>query len=453
MGNCADASAERNQRKRSNMKSANLMCRVVRCCRTGAVVGLLGGLGAGLAQAEGFRNPPEGAASMGSVGGNIVMDDDASAVSRNPANLVLLPDAEVQAGANIIHAKVKFTSALSGQTDETQDPWKFLPYAFASMPLNNNWALGVGVDVPFGQSVIWSQEGQFRYTAPYYSELTVVNINPTLATKLGDHLCIGVGVDIYDSDLDLRQIVPWSQATGAPVPDGEEELKGSGTGIGGNAALTWLINSDQQMALTYRSPVKVNYDGHLTADNIPVMMQAMVLPRADFNTEITFPASATLGYSIKPCDKLKLEADVEWIQFSRYSNLTLDADGDNPLLHPAGDPTPPSAPLTIPQNWKDSWTAGVGAEYQLTTAWALRAGYEFIQSPIPNNTLAPTLPDGNRSVVSVGLGYKCGAHAVDLAFMQSFYPNRTISTQSTPYYNGTYTFNSQIIACSYTFSF
>ena len=318
------------------------------------------------------------------------------------------------------------------------------------MPLKNDWALGLGVDVPFGQSVNWSQDGQFRYSAPYYSELRVVNINPTLATKLGEHFCIGVGVDIYASDIELRQIVPWSQATGAPVPDGEEKLEGSGAGIGGNAAVTWLISSNQQMALTYRSPVKVKYDGHLTADNIPVMMQAMVLPRADFNTEITFPASVGLGYSIKPCDKLKLEADLEWIEFSSYNELTLDANGDNPLLHPAGDPTPPIAPLTIPQNWKDSWTAGVGAEYQLTTAWALRAGYQFIQSPIPDNTLSPTLPDGNRSVVSIGLGYKQGAHAVDLAFMQSFYPNRT---QPMPYYNGTYTINSQIIAGSYTFSF
>lgn len=424
-----------------------------RCCRVG--VTLAAGLGAGLlpALAEGFRNPPEGGATLGRAGINIAQDDDASTVARNPANLVLLPAAEVQVGTDIIHSKVKFTSALSGQTDQTEDPWKFLPYAFAAMPLGQNLALGLGVDVPFGQSTSWSKEGQFRYTAPTFAELRVMNINPALSAKLGDHFCVGLGADIYVSDIELRQYVAWSQVAGPGVPDGVEKLSASGVGLGGNAALTWLVTDDQRLALTYRSPVKVNYDGHLEVDNIPALMQRLVLPRADFSTEITFPATVGLGYSCQPVAKLKVEADVEWIQFSHYDDLTLDADGDNPLLHPAGDPAAPGAPKTIPQDWKDAWTAGLSAEYQVCPDWALRAGYEFIQSPVPDATLAPTLPDDNRSVVSVGLGYKHGAHALDLALLQSFFHKRTTTTQAVPPYNGTYDINSQILAASYTFSF
>jgi len=433
------------------MKSAELLAVVIRSCRWGAALGLLLGFSA---RAEGFRNPPEGGASMGRVGGNIALDDDASAVSRNPANLALIPGPQVEVGANIVHPVIKFTSALTGKTDETEDPWKILPYAFASMPLKDNqFALGLGVSSPFGQSVAWNQNSQFRYTAPYFAELRVVNVNPTLSAKVGDHLCLAIGADIYASDIEMRQYVSWAQATGAPVPDGLEKLEGSGAGIGGNAALTWLITDNQRLALTYRSPVKVKYDGHITVGNVPPMMSALVLPRADFNTAITFPASAGFGYSIKCCDKLKLEADLEWIQFNSYEDLTLDAGGDNPLLHPAGDPVPPVAPKTIPQNWKNTWTAGVGAEYQFSSAAVLRFGYQYIESPIPDNTMAPTLPDDDRHVVSVGLGVKHGAHALDLAFMQSFFHNRTISTQPMPFYNGTYEINSQIIAGSYSYSF
>ncbi len=410
-------------------------------------------LGAGPAQAEGFRNPPAGGATLGRAAINIAQDDDASAVARNPANLALLPAPQVQVGANIIHSKVKFTSALSGLTDTTEDPWKFLPYAFAALPLNNTLALGLGVDVPYGQSTVWSQEGQFRYTAPHFAELRVFNINPTLAAKVGEHLCLGVGADIYVSDLTMKQFVAWSAVAGPGAADGLEKLEGSGVGLGGNAALTWLITASQRLALTYRSPVTVNYDGHFEVNNIPALMQRLVLPRADFSTSIAFPSTVGLGYSCQPLEHLKLEADVEWIEFSRYAELTLDADGDNPLLHPAGDPTPPTAPATIPQNWKDAWTAGVSAEYQCNPNWALRAGYQFIQSPVPEDTLAPTLPDDDRSVVSVGLGYKHGAHALDLAFLYSFFHKRTTMAQVVPPYNGTYDINSQILAASYTFSF
>jgi long-chain fatty acid transport protein len=435
------------------MKTVKLVGDVVRFARAAVALGLLLGTGGLAVHAEGFRNPPEGGATLGRAAINIAQDDDASAVARNPANLVLMQAPQVQVGANVIHSKVKFTSALSGLTDETEDPWKFLPYAFAALPLNNNFALGLGVDVPYGQSTVWGKEGQFRYTAPYFAELRVFNINPTIATKLGDHLCLGLGADIYVSDLTMKQYVAWSALAGAGAPDGLEKLDGSGLGLGGNAALTWLVTADQRLALTYRSPVKVNYDGHFQVDNIPALMQRLVLPRADFSTSITFPATVGLGYSCQPMDKLKVEADVEWIEFSRYSELTLDADGDNPLLHPTGDPAPALGPKTLPQNWKDAWTAGVSAEYQYCPEWALRAGYQFIQSPIPDDTLAPTLPDDDRSVVSVGLGYKHGVHALDLAFLYSFFHKRTTMTQPIPPYNGTYDINSQILAASYTFSF
>ena len=75
------------------MKPHKMSCVIVRFCRWGAILGLVTGFGIQSAWAEGFRNPPEGGASMGRVGGNIALDEDASAVSRNPANLVLLPDA------------------------------------------------------------------------------------------------------------------------------------------------------------------------------------------------------------------------------------------------------------------------------------------------------------------------------------------------------------------------
>lgn len=404
-------------------------------------------------RAEGFRNPPEGGATLGRAAVNIAQDEDASTVARNPANLVLLPEAQVQVGANVFHTKVQFTSALSGQTDETEEPWKFLPYAFASLPLGRNLALGLGVDVPFGQSMVWSKEGQFRYTAPTFAELRVFNINPVLSARIADHLCVGVGADVYISDIEIRQFMAWSQIGGPGAADGLEKLNGNGLGLGGNAALTWLVTDDQRLALTYRSPVKVNYDGHFQVDNIPALLQRLVLPRSDFSTSITFPATIGLGYSCKPTDKWKVEADVEWIEFSRYDELTLDAGANNPLLHPAGDPMPPSAPASLKQSWKDAWTAGLSAEYQCRPEWALRAGYQFIQTPVPDEMLAPTLPDDDRSVVSVGLGYKHGAHALDLAFLHSFFHRRTIASQPIPFYNGTYDIHSRILAASYTLSF
>ncbi len=427
------------------------------CRRCAFAVVLAVALGEPLADpagAEGFRNPPAGAAALGRAGGKIALADDAAAIEHNPANLVNLTNAQVQVSLTAARSEVKFTSGLTGLTDKTEDPWKLLPDVFASMPLQGNKvALGLGITTPYGQSTEWSKTGQFRYTAPYFSELRLMNVNPTLAVRLSDTVSVGVGADIYVSDIDLRQNLPWSQVTGQPAPDGLVKMQGSGTGLGYNAALTWQVTEQQRLALTYRSSVTVKYSGHFAADNVPNVVQMLVAPRTDFNTEIAFPATTALGYSIQATDKLKLEADVEWIQFSRYDTLDIDASADNPLLHSKGDPTSPVAPLSIPQDWKNSWTLGVGAEYQLLPGLALRAGYIFIQTPIPDSTLAPTLPDAHRHVVSVGLGFQHERHALDVALVQSFFRDREITNNQNPVYNGTYELAAQIVAGSYSFSF
>ena len=80
--------------------------------------------------AEGFKNPPEGAAALGRAGGRIAIADDAAAVSHNPANLVDLEGTEVQAAVTIVHAETEYDSPMGGST-ETESPWKFLPNLYA----------------------------------------------------------------------------------------------------------------------------------------------------------------------------------------------------------------------------------------------------------------------------------------------------------------------------------
>ena len=277
-------------------------------------------------------------------------------------------------------------------------------------------------------------------------------MNPTVAAQLTDTLALGVGLDVYISDLDLRENLPWA-ATGVPAPDGHATLRGSGAGLGFNAGVTWQCTSRQRLALTYRSAVGVNYEGSCRVSDIPGALQQLVAPRTDFSTHMDFPAMSGLGYSIQVSDKLKLEADVEWLQFGTYDQLTIDAGADNPLLHPPADPTPPMAPLSIPQRWKDSWTFGLGGEYQVRPGLALRAGYIFIQSPIPDETLSPTLPDADRHVVSVGAGFQQGSHVLDVALLHSFFPSRKITNNQSPAYNGTYDLIAQLVAVSYSYLF
>src|SRR6516165_12492320 len=112
-------------------------------------------LAAANAAGEGFRNSPPGAFNLGRAGGRIAQIDDASAVQQNPANLADLSLTEFQLAPSFIYYSTEFKST-TGQISKSQDPWKFLPNGFGSMPLfDGNLSLGVGLTVPFGLSNDW----------------------------------------------------------------------------------------------------------------------------------------------------------------------------------------------------------------------------------------------------------------------------------------------------------
>ena len=400
------------------------------------------------ASGSGFRNPPQDAQALGRPAGKIAIVENATAVEHNPANLTRLEGVEVEVGATFIYAESEFDSAL-GFSETTDNNLKMLPALYFGLPLGEDgrFAAGFGISVPFGQSTEWSESGSMRYIAPFLAQLSVVNVNPSFAAKLGDKVSVGVGLDFYSSSFGMQQAYPWSAVVGAPVGDGEAEIESAGEGLGGNIGATWEITKSQRLAATYRSAVTVDYNGEFRVDNIPVEQVpaelSFIRSHSSFDTEIEFPAIAALGYAFKISESLWLEADVEWIEFSTYDTLELDAGRNAPLL-----------PQTvIPQDWDDCWTYGLGADRSVTKQVTVRAGYMFIESPIPDETLAPTLPDADRHVLSLGVGYTRGDHQFNVGYAYSIFDDRDVDVNVNPAYVGSYDLSSQLLNLSYTYTF
>ena len=55
--------------------------------------------------------------------------------------------------------------------------------------------------------------------------------------------------------------------------------------------------------------------------------------------------------------------------------------------------------------------------------------------------------------LSVGIGYQHARHAFDLAYAYSIIPDRTVSSDQNPAYDGTYETSSHIVSASYAYSF
>ncbi len=392
--------------------------------------------------ANGFRNPPSGAISLGMTGGKVAFSEDPSAVTVNPANLADFDSSGLMASLTMVHSRAEFTD-LSGASVKTRDPFKWLPNAHAVWVLEDSpWTTGLGITTPYGQSTVWPSDGLFRYSAPYFAELAVLDINPTVARRINDRIAVGAGVSVMYSELDIKSVVPWWGIMGqppSPALDGNVRFNGDGLGVGANIAMTIDLTEHQRLALTYRSAFNIDYEGDTRVSEIPPPLQGGVAGRSDFDTTIRFPSVVALGYGIELSDTVRLGVDIEWIEFSRYKTLSLDA-GDNNAAGFGQD---------IPQDWKDSWTAGLGVDWAVSPLWVLRASYLFMESPIPTRTVAPTLPDADRHLVAVGCTYSWGDSAIDLAYAYSIFDDLDINGSESTSYNGSYDLSSHLLQVSY----
>ncbi len=402
---------------------------VIRCVAWAAA-----GIWAQTAGADGFRNPPDTAAALGKAGNHIVWVDDASAVFYNPANLVDVPSSQLQVSSLVGYSRADYNGQL-GQS-ETENPWSLLPAVALASPLHatdqeTDLALGFGVHAPFGRKTHWENDGPL----PLKTEMSVIDASPELAWRVTDSVSVGAGLDMYYGQLKFRQLLPFG-------PGSHVEADADGYAVGGNAGITWRITPDQRLALTYRSPFDLKFSGDLETENLPSPPLPPAVPESDFDTTFRFPTIVALGYGIRLTETVRMEAKVEWLQFSRFKTMKIGVGDNAPVAGALGL-------SDMPQNWDDTWTFGIGPEWRFARDWTLRAGYVYLPSPIPDGTFAPTALDVDQSVVSVGLGYQRGCHAVDLAYAIGIFDERHVGASQ----QDTYAFEGHLAALTYTYAF
>jgi long-chain fatty acid transport protein len=404
-----------------------------------ALSGLALGFAAAGVRAEGFRNSTIGAEDLGRSGGRIAQVDDATAIQHNPANLAGITNAMAEFDPTVIYISAHFHS-VTGQGARTTDPVKALPDIFVSAPLKDGkYAVGLGITVPYGLGNEWGNSssafaqpgGVLTYAAPHSSKLTTFNFNPTFAAKITDNLSVGVGLDVMWSDLQFSQYL-------SPLAPGiTAHAEGDGFGYGGNLGVTWKVTDKQRLAFAYRSTMTAKYTGSTEFSSV------LGLPGTSFGSRIVFPNILSAGYGIDLTDTIRLETDFEWVQFSQFKNLPATI-GPNFLGVPS---------QVIPENWHNTFTAGIGGDWRFADHWTLRAGYQFFESPVPDSTFSPTIPDANQNVLTFGLGWHSGHHSLEAAYGLDFYDTRNIAGNLVSAYNGKYTFNVHLFSFAYRYAF
>ncbi len=381
---------------------------------------------------DGYRNPPPTGVGVAKAGVHLVFVDDASAISYNPANLSFQTNKSFVNGAAIAQSQSTYTP-VPGLSFESDDPWQPLPSVYFSTPVGENGtAVGLGITTPYGQGLAWSASEFEALVAPfpsapvpYEAMMGLINFNPTVSTMLGEKVALGVGLNIMYSFVELKALLA---GPGGPPPVSSAKGEGDGWAFGSNIGFTWLPTERQRASFTYRSKVDIDYKGDFSIDGSAA---------GSFSTTINLPNIIGLGYGFQVTENIQIEAMLEWLEWSSNKTQPLNAGvlGSSPQ----------------PNNWKDTVTAGIAGSWIISEAFTAHFGYSFIETPIPDSTITPLLPDADRHVLGIGLGYTTGAHTFDISYAFSIYDDRTSPPGALA--PGTYEIDSNLVGMTYSLAF
>lgn len=364
------------------------------------------------AYASGFTLFEQSARGMARGGAFAAQADDPSALWYNPSGITQLEGIQVMAGSISYYATGDISFDGRG-SESMKRELKMSPHLYFTAQLNDKLWAGVGIFTPFGMETAYDENWDGRYNT-YYAGNVCVELNPNLVYKVNDDLSVGFGVSLQGFEVKMKQkinteaaFIQGAVATGTdPVAaqamadsmnlstaaDIDQSLTGTDmTSFRYNASLHWKMNEKITMGLNYRSETKHDISGDVDYKNVHPAL-ALGIYNANVSGDVTLPQIVWAGIAFQVNPKLTIETDVNWTGWSSYDSLDMTFKND-------------LGTISADKDWDDVFCYRVGLEYTKSEVLALRLGYLYDESPVPDSTIEYSMPFGDRHAVSGGLSY------------------------------------------------
>ena len=413
---------------------------------------LLASVGAGVpmaAHAAGFALIEQSASGMGTAfAGAAAVAEDASTVWFNPAGMARLSGSQIAIAGHVIDVKSNLTNNGStsplgigtlGGNGGNAGGMIFLPNFYGVFAIDDRVKLGLAINAPWGLSSEYDANWLGRFQA-VKSEITSININPSVSVKVNDSVSLGFGINYSYVDVELTR-----KAVLGPGAEGNAKLSGNDYALGFNFGALFQVSAATRVGVAYRSSADYNLSGNqvvTTPSGLPV-------PGANFaiKAALTLPASASLSAVHELSDRWTLLGDVTFVQWSEIQQLQVKQAATG------------ATSSTLALKLDDTVRVSLGATYRLCDAWKLRAGVAWDPSPVKDSTRTANLPDADRTWLALGARWQISkAGAVDLGYAHIFFQNSTIAhslgtAAATGVIRGSYQTSADVLSFQYSHAF
>jgi len=388
--------------------------------------------------AAGFQLNEFSSAGLGrAYSGEGAMGDTAASASRNPATMALMDRPMFSIGAVFIDPDVDITgNSPTGRSLNASNiaPTQWIPNLHYVQPINDQWWIGASATSNYGLATEFSDD----YTAGGYggkTDLMTANFNLSTAYRLNEHFSFGVGFDaVYARAKIERYAGEAGTALGFPADTQVAHLKGDEWGYGWNAGILYEVDKNNRFGFTYRSEVKVDFDGDYksslpTAVNRINQAANLGLPYATGGS--TIPGALTLNLPEmwevsgwhKVAPQWAVHYSLAYTSWSQFQELKATGSSGQTLFYKD-------------ESFKDAYRIALGTTYYYDDNWTFRTGIAFDDSPVPADKRSISIPDQDRLWLSAGASYAFTQDAsVDVGV--SYMHGQHVTVEEGPY-----TFNS-----------
>lgn len=394
------------------------------------------------ASAAGFGIFEQGTKAMGMAGAFTAQADDPSALFHNVGGIAFQRQSAFSLGATLISlgdSEFRGSAPFPGPNARGEQASNLVTPAhiYYVHPFGSSWTFGIGFNNPFGLVTEWDKPDTFpgRFLSTK-ADLKTYDLSPSLGWQVTPNFGLGFGViaRFAEVELDRRaaQLNPFLQR---PSEVAKVNLKSDlDNGIGWQVGMLHRVTNSFSWGLSYRSKVEVDFggDARLTQVATGTPFDPLVAAALPFNrnlpieTSVEFPDMASFGVAFAFSANTLVELDANWTGWSSFDEVAI-VFPDNPTLS-----------NTLNEDWEDVYNYRIGFRWNASSASQWRLGYVYDETPQPDETLSPLLPDADRDGITVGFGLtRPSGFKLDFALMYLDFGSRTTTTNENNF-NGTY---------------
>jgi len=333
--------------------------------------------------------------------GSAALATDPSVLMSNPAGIAELKGTQISANAQVILGDIRFSRDSNNQFDgnEGGNALQWLPGAslFISHQIDDRSAIGFGMYGNFGLALDYDDDWAGRY---FTQEAAVIGVSfqPTLAHKFTDDLTVGIGPRFVYGYYRTEMAINNNLLGLADRPDGQLEYKDTDVGTGVNLGLLYHLSASTQIGLAYTSKVKLEFKDSPDVRKVSNPIINAALNRLDVDSlelDMNVPQTATLSIAHQLDPQWKLLGSLGWQDWSDFGQIGVEVDAN------AG-----GVDRTVDRQYKDTWHASLGAQYQANPRlrWSMGLGYD--SSAVDDKDRTVDNPMGEAWRLATGVNYQ-----------------------------------------------